>query len=143
MISSVAIGEEGTHFLHVFPHIALAVRTPQEEGGMERRDELRAAAEIVDAAAQPRDRCVGLEQRLGREGTKRHDHARLDEIDLPVEKRLTRRDFVRLRIAILRRAALEDVGDVDVAPLELNRLDDLREQLTGASNERLAQTIFI
>ena len=31
-------GEEVTHFLHVFPHVAFAIGTAQEKGGMERRE---------------------------------------------------------------------------------------------------------
>ena len=43
--------------------------------GMERRDQLR-AAEIVDAAAQARDRILGAEQRLRGERAERDDHLR-------------------------------------------------------------------
>ncbi len=66
-----------------------------------------------------------------------------DEIDLAVEERLAGRDLVRLRIPVLRRPALDDVGDVDVRALELNGLDDLREQLPGASDERLAEAVLV
>ena len=65
------------------------------------------------------------------------------DVDLPEQERLARRDFVRLRIAVARRPALDHVRDVDVAALEADRLDDLRQQLTGAADERLALQVFV
>ena len=96
---------------------------------MKRRNELRRRAEIVDVATQPRDRRVGLEQRVRGERPERDDDLRADGVDLAREKRLARRDLFRRRIAIARRPALDDVRDVDVARAQADRLDDLRQQL--------------
>ncbi len=52
-------------------------------------------------------------------------------------------DFVRLRIAVLRRAALDDVRDVDVLAREVDRFDDLRQQLAGAADERDALHVLV
>ena len=52
-------------------------------------------------------------------------------------------DFVRLGIAIARRAALDDVGDVHVLARQADRLDDLGQQLAGAADERLALLVLV
>ena len=52
-------------------------------------------------------------------------------------------DFIRFRIAVLRRTALDDVRDVDVLPPQVDRFDDLRQQLAGPTNERLALQILV
>ena len=110
-------------------------RVAQQVGRVEGRNQLRAAV-VEDAAAQARDRIVRPQQRLRRELAERDDHLRLDDVDLPEQERLAGLDFVRLGIAVLRRPALDDVGDVDVVALEVDRLDDLRQQLAGAADER-------
>src|SRR5262245_10824242 len=110
---------------------------------MKRGNELDAAAEIEDVSAQPRDRRLDLEQRLRGERPERDDDLRLDRVDLPEKKGLAGRDFVRLRIAVARRTALDHVRDVDVGAREADGLDDLRQQLAGAPDERLALLVFI
>ena len=50
-IRSVRVGEERTHFLHVFPDVALALGTAEEERRVESRYQLDAAAEVEDLAA--------------------------------------------------------------------------------------------
>ena len=52
-------------------------------------------------------------------------------------------DFVGLGIAVLRRPALDDVRDVDVVARQLDRLDDLRQQLAGAADKRHALLVFV
>src|SRR5579871_3077220 len=89
--------EEPEDKLHIFPHVALRRRVTQQVRGMERRHELRAAI-VVHAAAQPRDRIQRPQQRARRERAERHDHLRLDDVDLLEEKRLARLDFVRLGV---------------------------------------------
>src|SRR6266436_4799490 len=86
--------------LHIFPHLPLRRRIAEEIRGMEGRDQLRAAV-VVHAAAEARDRIERAQQRLRRELAERDDDLRLDDVDLPEQKRLARVHFVRLRIAIL------------------------------------------
>ena len=109
---------------------------------MERRHE-QAAAARPGAAAQPRDRILGVQQRLRREGAERDHHLRLHDVDLPEQERLAAGHFVGLGVAVAGRPALEDVGDVDVLPRVAHRLDDLGEQLAGAADERLALDVFV
>ena len=109
---------------------------------MKRRNQLRAAV-VVNAAAQARDRIERAQQRLRRELAERDDHLRLDGVDLPEQEWLARLDFVLLGVAVLRRPALDHVRDVHVLALQIDRFDDLRQQLPGAADERNALLIFV
>jgi hypothetical protein len=100
-------------------------------------------AHLVKASAEPRDGRFRGEQRLRGELSERHDHLWLDARDLRLEERRALRDLVRLGIAIAGRTALHDVGDVDLLAREAHGSDDLRQQLAGASDERLALFVFI
>src|SRR5689334_14320779 len=110
---------------------------------MEGRHKLDAVV-VVPPPAQLRDRRLRAQQRLGGELAERDDHLRRDQLQLANEERLAARDLVRLGIAVLRRPALDDVRDVDVLAPELHPLgDDLREQLAGAADERLALQVLV
>jgi hypothetical protein len=50
--------------------------------------------------------------------------------------RLTGLDLVRLRVAVPRGAALEDVADVDMTPVEADVRQELLEQLARLPHER-------
>src|SRR5260370_8289021 len=91
---------------------------------MEGRNQLR-ATKREHAPTQLRNGIEGPQQRLRPELSERDDDLRLDRIDLPEEKRLARLDFFRPGIAVARRPALDDVGDVDLLPLQLNGPADL------------------
>ena len=52
-------------------------------------------------------------------------------------------DLDRLGVAVARRAALHDVGDVDVGPGEADALDQAGEQLAGPADERLALQVLL
>src|SRR5262245_33028526 len=109
---------------------------------MKSRHQLRATIR-VDAPAKPRDRIERPKQRLRAELPERDDHLRADDVDLLEEKRLAGFDLVLLGVAVLRRTALDDVRNVDVVAPEPDRLDDLRQQLAGAADERLALDVFV
>ena len=55
-----------------------------------------------------------------RKPAKGHDNLRLDESDLLSQIRSASGDLVRLRIAILRWATLDDIGDVYVAARQID-----------------------
>src|SRR4051812_19251906 len=109
---------------------------------MECRDELRAAV-IEHAAAQPRNRRVGLEERPRGERAKRDDNLRLDRRELAKQEWLARRNLVRFRIAIARWTALQHVRDIHIVARQPHRLDHLRQQLTGAADKRYALLVFV
>jgi len=56
-------------------------------------------------------------------------------MDLLNEKGITAPDLIRLWIPILRRTTLDDVGDVDLVPLEVDGLKDLGQELSSSSNK--------
>src|SRR5262245_33804118 len=118
---SVWTGEEVTHFLHVFPDVPLAIRTAQQEGGMKRGDQHNPTPKVVNTSAQPGDRRVGAEKRVRRKRAQRNDDLGSNRVDLTEQEGLTGRNLVRFRVAIAGRPALQDVRDIDIAPLELNR----------------------
>jgi hypothetical protein len=62
---------------------------------------------------------------------------------LPLEEGAALGRFLGRRIAILRRAALEDVHDIDVAALPAAGFDDLGQELTRAADEGLALAVFV
>src|SRR5258706_9346454 len=130
-------------FFDVFPDKFFVPRIAQQVGRMERRHQPDALI-IVPLSAQPRNRLLRLEQRLDGEFAQRDDDLRLHQLDLLFEKRLARLDFVGLRVAVLRRAALDHVGDVDVLPPEPHALgDDIGEGLAGAPPARPPPPIFV
>src|SRR6266511_1744226 len=93
--------------------------------------------------ASTRDWIGCVQERLRGEFSQCDDHFRLHGIDLPKQKRLAGVDFVRLRISIAGRTAFDHVCDVDISACEADRLDDFREQLTGAADERLPLLVFV
>ena len=107
----------------------LRSRAAQQVRRMKRRNQLRAAVVEARGRAAARSDRASCSSVCARERAERDDHLRLDDVDLPEQERLARRDLVRLRIAVLRRPALDHVGDVDVVARQLDRLDDLRQQL--------------
>src|SRR6516164_713884 len=117
----VARAQERTGLFQILPGVALALGASEQERRVESRDE-PGALEIVDAAAEARDGIVAPEQRLGRERAERHDHLRPDRGDLLKQERLALLDFVRLGVAVAGRAALDDVGDVDLVARQVDRL---------------------
>src|SRR5262249_22501488 len=134
--------ELGDDELQVLPYLALRRRVAQEERRVEGRHE-RDALVGVEAAAQARDGGVAAQEALGGELAEADDHARPDGGELLLEERLAGGDLVRLGVAVARRAALDDVGDVDVLARKAHRLDHLREQLAGGADERLAGAVLL
>ena len=90
---------------------------------MEGGHELRAAI-IEDLAAQPRDGLVAAEQGANRKGPECDDDARANDIQLLEQERLAGLDLVGLRVPVLRRAALDDVGDIHLFAGQPDRLND-------------------
>ncbi len=69
--------------------------------------------------------------------------ARLDQLDLPEEIRLARLDLVGHRVAVAGRAALDDVGDVDLGAGEPDALEQPVEELAGLADERVALLVLV
>ena len=93
---------------------------------------------LVKLSPKKRNLFLGLEKGLGRKGAQGTDQFGPDDFKLFDEKRLTGADFTRLRVSVPRGTALDDVGNVDLLPAELDGLDDFGEKLSGQSDERLS-----
>ena len=73
----------------------------------------------------------------------RRQLALAEELKLPVKEMAADRDFLGLRIAVMRRTAFKHVDDRDVLPaLQPDRLQRLREKLTALPDKRLPLEIF-
>ncbi len=84
-----------------------------------------------------------LQQILGSSETETEDHFRLDQLNLLLQIRNALFDFIRLRLAVVRWATLQDVADVDILTFETDRFENLVQQLSRPPNERLTLRIFI
>src|SRR5207245_7912562 len=63
--------------------------------------------------------------------------------ELPLEERLAGEQLVGLGVAVVRRAALDGVADVDVLAPQAHRLDHLRQQLAGLAHERVTLQVLV
>src|SRR3989338_3520055 len=98
----------------------------------------------MQCAAQRAQRRILAQQRGGRGLAQRDDEPGLYQFDLAFEIWQTGRDLVRLRRAVIGRAAFDDVGDIDILPApEFDRQQHVVEQLARLPDERLALRIFI
>src|SRR5262249_49930890 len=68
---------------------------------------------------------------------------RTDRGKLLFQKWITGGDFIRFGITIFRRPAFEDVADVNIFTLEVDGLDDLRQQLTRPADKRQTLLVFV
>src|SRR5690606_32158180 len=93
--------------------------------------------------AQPPERGVGAEQVLRRHAAYREDEARCDERDLSIEKAATGLRFHGGRVAIARRAALQDVRDEYRITPEPDGAQHLVQQLPCPADERLAAAVLL
>jgi len=89
---------------------------------VERRHDVDQTAVLLPLAAQSSDTLGWPEQAEHRGSTQRDDHPRLDQIQLLVEVRNAGRHFIRLGLAVFRRAALDYIAYVDVLALDGNAL---------------------
>ncbi len=77
------------------------------------------------------------------EAPERRDDAGLDELELPVEVWLARRDLGGQRIAVARRAALEHGCEVRVVEREPDGPEQPLEQLARTPGERPAVAVLV
>jgi hypothetical protein len=107
----------------------------------------------VHAPAQLADGLAAAQQRLHREAAHRQDEARAQQLDLAHQEGLAARHLGGLGVAVARRAALQRVGDVDLAR-RLGRLAVLGarqaegaqhvvQQLAGGADEGLALPVLL
>ena len=98
----------------------------------------------VHPPAQAGDAGIAVEQRLRGEAPHGDDQLGLDQLDLAQQVRRALPYLLRLRVAIARRAAFQDVGDIHVlAALQADRGEHVVEQPPGLPDEGLAQPVFL
>jgi hypothetical protein len=114
--------------LHVLPYIPLKLRVSQKKGGVVGGHEPGAVVG-VELASEDRDALRGLQQGLGGEGPQGADDLGSDGVQLLAEEGEAGLDLIGLRVAVLRRAAFYDVGDVDLFSREVYGLDDTGKEL--------------
>ena len=100
------------------------------------RDLLRLSVHTGDSRGAPGEE-------LGREVAERRDEDRVDQLDLPEEVWLAGRDLLGLRVAVARRAALQDVRDEDVGARQPDPAEQLVEQLPRLADERDALLVLV
>src|SRR5262245_12827949 len=106
-------------------------------------DEDLAVFVAVEAAAEFADRFGGFQKGLGGNGADADDEFGAQDFELPLEEGAAVIDLGGERVAILGRAALEDVHDVNVGPLPATGFDDLGEKLPRSADERLTLAVFV
>src|SRR5262249_27627166 len=89
------------------------------------------------------NRRSSLQNRLRRERAEAADDLRLDHGELLFEEGIARHYLVGFGIAIIRRSTFQDIADVNVVALDVDRFDDLRQQLPGPAHKRQTLLIFI
>ncbi len=134
---------EGLHdHLDILPDLFLRPGIPQQIGRVVGRHQ-RNPLITVKPSAQDADGRLRFQQGMGRKGSEGADHPRADRLELPDQKGFAGGDLLRLRIPVPGRAALQDVADVDLLPFQPHRVDDLRQQLPGAADERPSLRVLI
>src|SRR5512143_1911500 len=133
--------ENSTGELDIFPGRTLPGWIAQECGGMVRDDQRHPVVAMNLVPELPNGK-LRIEQRLRSERAEGEYHLGADQFDLPDEVRATRRNLLRPRVAVARRPVLQDVADVDIFAPQLDRGENLREQLTGRADERPSRFIL-
>ncbi len=114
----------------------------QGGGGVQQGED----SELVAADGSAADLCdpnLPPEERLCGPAAERADDLGIDQLDLLEQKRPARVDLVRLGVPVVRRAALDHVGDIDLAAGEPSRLQQLIQQLARRADERFALAVLV
>lgn len=93
-------------------------------------------------AAQFGDPSIDLEEQLRSRSSKRHQHLGTDDQNLFNQIWPAQFDFCWQRRAIVKRSALEDIGDVALVAAHSHRVDHLVKLLPRSSDEGSTRRIF-
>src|SRR5688500_12695861 len=127
--------EYSTGELDIFPGRPFPRRVPKKRRGVVGDDE-RNAVIPVHGPAELADRELGVEERLRGECSERDDDLGTNQLELAYQIRAARGDLAGCRVAIARRSVLEHVADEHVFPAQVNRRQNLRQELTRLADER-------
>jgi hypothetical protein len=134
--------ENGHDFLQIFPDFAFGAGIAQQIGWVISGHQF-STAKFEPLAAELGNAACGFKEGLCGASAESNDHSRIDGIELAQQEWRTGSDFVFFRETVLRRAAFDDVADVNIFALQAHGFDHLREKFTGAADEGEALKIFI
>ena len=121
----------------------LLVRVAQKRGGVERRHH-QGAVLFKELAVLARDFHIGLDDAHRRDAAEADDDFRADQRHLVAQPADAGLLLLGQRVAVLRRAAFDDVRDVDVHfAVQIDGGEHLVEQLSAAADERLALQVLV
>ncbi len=98
--------------------------------------------EFMNSAAQTTQRLIGVQERLGREASKRADGLRCDQLELSTKIRPAACNFIWPGIPVLRRTTLEHVADENLSPQEAHRQKHLVQEFPRRPNEWAAGSVL-
>src|ERR1700736_5064024 len=133
--------EVAAHTRHVVTQCSQQARVVEYRSRMVERHVYAVAAPHA-LPVQPRDAPSSRKQPGERMPTQYENDLRTQHLDLLVEEMAARFDLRLLRIPVAGRAAFEHVGDVDVAPVQADGLEELREQFPRCADERPAFAVL-
>src|SRR5581483_613118 len=128
--------------LDVVPGGSLPGGIPQERGGVVRHDQGYSVV-AVHSTTEFADRQLRLQKRLGGECSEGQNDLGADQLDLADQIWTAGCHLVRQRVTITRRAVFEDVADENVFALQVDGSQNLGQELTGSSHERVAGQILL
>ena len=82
-------------------------------------------------------------ERAHRVPPERHDDGRVEDLELAPQVRGAGRDLVRLRVAVVGRPALDDVGDEHVLAPPADRGEELDQEVAGPADEWPALPVLV
>lgn len=129
------------HF-HIFPDIALFVRISQQISWVICGQQPGAIV-LMESPPESGDGRRGFKQRLGRKRAEGADEVRLDSRKLALQEGQAGLDLIGFWVPVARRAALDDIADVNLVAAQFDGFDNACEQLPGGSDKRPSLPVFL
>src|SRR5690348_18356978 len=134
-------GNETAGDADVIPGRFFPVWVPEQGGRMVRNDN-GDASKTMHVVAKRTERLLGVEHGLRGRPAHREDHLRLHDLDLAEQIGNARRDLVELREPVLGWPALHHVTDEHPLAWQLDRAEDLGQELAGRADEWAPGLVF-
>src|SRR5512133_3296640 len=134
--------EYSTGELDIFPRGAFPGLVAQQRGRVVRDDERNAVVPVHRAPELP-DRRLGAEESLGSERPEGNDDFRANQLHLAHQVRAARHDFVRVGIPVAGGPMFEDVRYEHLVTRQVDRRQDLGQQLTRRADERSPRLVLV
>ena len=128
--------------LKIVKRFGPAARVAQQRRGVVDGHHLKAVL-FKPLAVLARDLEVGLDEAHGRDAPEADDDLRPQQRDLAAQIADAGILLHAQRVAVFRRAALDDIGDLHVLALETDDLEHIVEQMTGPADERHALRVLV